>query len=106
MRILTYFDYVLSCSSVDFAYPGMGETLKDLHHSAKVIREEPKQLTLKDSQLTPICKGIKGILLDEKDARSSEIDAGAPVETPDTAACKADLCLCMDVDIVRDDCQG
>ena len=75
----------------------MGETLKDLRRSAKVAREESKQLigdlkTLKDSQLTSIGKDIKGILLDQIDARSSVIDAGAPAGTPDSAACKADLC--------------
>ncbi|KAJ4292008.1 hypothetical protein N0V90_009907 [Kalmusia sp. IMI 367209] len=75
----------------------MGETLKDLRRSAKVSREEAKQLigdlkTLKDTQLTTIGKDIKAILLDQKDARSNEIDASAPLGTPDSAACKADLC--------------
>lgn len=75
----------------------MGDTLKDIRRSAKVAREESKQLigdlkTLKDSQLTTIGKDIKAILLDQKDAQSSVIDAGAPAGTLDSAACKADLC--------------
>lgn len=97
MRILTFLYHAIPYYSSVLAYPGMDETLKDLRRSAKVTREEPKQLigdlkTLKDSQLTSIGKDIKAILLDQKDARSSVIDTGAPVGTPDTASCKADLC--------------
>jgi hypothetical protein len=97
MRILTFLCHVVPYYSFALAYPGMGGALKDLQHSAKVTREEPKQLigdlkTLKDSQLTMIGKDIKAILLDQEDAESSVIDAGAPAGTPDTAACKADLC--------------
>ncbi|KAL5411752.1 hypothetical protein PMIN06_010818 [Paraphaeosphaeria minitans] len=97
MRLLTILYHAIVFYSHVLAYPGMIETLKDLQHPAKVAREEPKQLigdlkTLKDSQLTTTGKDIKAILLDQKDARSSVIDTGAPAGTPDTAACKADLC--------------
>ena len=98
MKLLTYLHYALCCASSVAAYPGMGDTMKDLRRSAaKVAREEAKQLigdlkTLKDSQLTSIGKDIKAILLDQKDAQSTTIDTSAPPGTPDTAACKADLC--------------
>lgn len=97
MRLPLYLYSLFVFSRSVLAYPGMSDTLKDVRRSAKVTREEPKQLigdlkTLKDSQLTPIGKDIKAILLDQKDARSSVIDAGIPAGNPGTAACKADLC--------------
>lgn len=97
MKISTVLYHAIIFSPSAIAYPGMGETMKELQRSAKAAREEPKQLigdlkTLKDSQLTSIGKDIKAILLDQKSAESSVIDAGAPAGTPDSAACKADLC--------------
>lgn len=79
------------------AYPGMGETMRDLRRSTLTTREEPKQLigdlkTLKDSQLTSIGKDIKAIILGTKSAESSTIDTSIPPGTVDSTACKADLC--------------
>ncbi|KAF2464488.1 heme peroxidase [Lindgomyces ingoldianus] len=79
------------------AYPGMKDSLSDLHRAANVPRADAKQLigdlkTLKDTQLTTIGKDIKAIILGTKDARSNTIDTSVPPGTVDSAACKADLC--------------
>ena len=80
------------------SHPGMGEMMGNLRReSAKAKRADAKQLigdlkTLADSKLTAIGKDIKAILLDQKDARSTTIDASIPPGTVDSAACKADLC--------------
>jgi hypothetical protein len=98
MKPLTLFSYaLLSSLPTSFAYPGMGETMREVKRSAKVARAEPKQLigdlkTLKDSQLTTIGKDIKAIILATLTAESSVIDTSIPPGTVDSAACKADLC--------------
>jgi hypothetical protein len=79
------------------AYPGMGDTLKEITSSTKEKRQEAKQLlgdlkTLKDSQLTPIGKDIKDILLFTKSAESAVIDTSIPPGTVGSAACQADTC--------------
>jgi catalase (peroxidase I) len=98
MKPTTFFSYVLvSLLSPTLAYPGMGETMKEVKRAAIAARGESKQLigdlkTLKDSQLTSIGKDIKAIILDQKDAQSATIDTSIPPGTVDSAACKADLC--------------
>ncbi|KAF1976407.1 ligninase H2 precursor [Bimuria novae-zelandiae CBS 107.79] len=97
MKTLSYFHYVWCFTSFVVAYPGMGDTMEHVRRSAKAARADSKQLigdlkTLKDAQLTAIGKDIKAIILDQKTAISTVIDAGAPAGTPDSAACKADLC--------------
>ncbi|KAL1645933.1 hypothetical protein SLS61_008044 [Didymella pomorum] len=80
------------------AYPGMGDTMTAMRREAnKIKRAESKQLigdlrTLKDSQLTPVGKDIKAILLDQLDAESSVIDNSIPAGSLGSSACKADLC--------------
>ena len=97
MKLLSYLQYVLFCSPSALAYPGMGETMKEVRRSAKAAREEARVLigdlkTLPDAQLTAIGKDIKAILLGTGDARSSVIDTGIPAGALGSAACKADLC--------------
>lgn len=98
MRALTYLSYVLlSLASISIAHPGMGNTMEAVRREAnKVKRAESKVLigdlkTLKDSQLTPIGKDIKAILLDQLNAESNTIDTSIPAALG-SAACKADPC--------------
>ena len=75
----------------------MSEAMEEMRSAAKEARQDTKQLlgdlkTLKDSQLTPIAKDIKQILLFQKTAQSAVIDTSIPPGTVDSAACKADLC--------------
>jgi catalase (peroxidase I) len=98
MKPTTFLSYALiSFLPSTLAYPGMGETMKEVKRAALNTRDEAKQLigdlkTLKDSQLTSIGKDIKAIILDQKDAQSATIDTSIPPGTVDSAACKADLC--------------
>lgn len=99
MKGSTFLSYaLLTFASVSSAHPGMGDTMAAVRREAnKVKRAESKLLigdlrTLKDSQLTPIAKDIKAILLDQLDAESSVIDTSIPAGSLGSAACKADLC--------------
>ncbi|PVI05504.1 class II peroxidase [Periconia macrospinosa] len=98
MKLSAFCSYAaVSFASLVSAYPGMGGGMGEFHHAAKETRQETKQLigdlkTLKDSQLTTVGKDIKAIITNQQNALSSVIDTGAPAGTPDSAACKADLC--------------
>ncbi|KAF3033748.1 hypothetical protein E8E12_003304 [Didymella heteroderae] len=99
MKDFTCLSYaLLTLISFSSAYPGMGDTMAAMRREAnKFKRAESKQLigdlrTLKDSQLTPIGKDIKGILLDQLNAESNVIDTSIPAGSLGSAACKADLC--------------
>ncbi|KAH8706116.1 heme peroxidase [Phaeosphaeriaceae sp. PMI808] len=100
MKAVSYFSYaLLACTPLVDAHPGMGEKLIfDMKRAAnREKRAESKELigdlvSLADSKLTSIGKDIKAILLDQKNAESSERDASIPVGAIGSAACKADLC--------------
>ncbi|CAI6337501.1 unnamed protein product [Periconia digitata] len=98
MKLFTICSYAaVSLAPLINAYPGMAANMGEFHASAKEARQDTKQLigdlkTLKDSQLTSVGKDIKAILLNQQNALSTVIDTGAPAGTPDSAACKADLC--------------
>ena len=99
MKGLTFLSYaLLALVSTTSAHPGMGDTVTAMRREAnKVKRAESKVLigdlrTLKDTQLTPIGKDIKAILLDQLDAESNVIDTSIPAGSLGSAACKADLC--------------
>ena len=99
MKGFTYLSYaLLTLISFSSAHPGMGDTMAAMRREAnKAKRAESKQLigdlrTLKDSQLTPIGKDIKSILLDQLDAESNVIDTSIPAGSLGSSACKADLC--------------
>ncbi|KAH7071027.1 heme peroxidase [Paraphoma chrysanthemicola] len=100
MKTLSYFSYaLLACAPLIEAHPGMGEKMMyEMKRAAnKERRAASKELigdlaTLADSKLTTIGKDIKAILLDQKNAESSERDASIPVGAIGSAACKADLC--------------
>ncbi|OCL10477.1 class II peroxidase [Glonium stellatum] len=80
-----------------FAWPGMRSTTSDIRRlSIRQTAEPPKQLigdllTLTDSQLTPIGKDIKAILLTTKSGESSTIDTTIPANLG-SSACNADTC--------------
>ena len=99
MKCLTYLSYaLLALPSLSTAHPGMDSTMASVRREAnKVKRADSKLLigdlkTLKDSQLTPLAKDIKAILLDQLSAESSIIDNSIPAGALGSAACKADLC--------------
>jgi hypothetical protein len=100
MKTISYFSYaLLACAPYIEAHPGMGEKMMfDMKRAArKSKRADSKELigdllTLADSKLTSIGKDIKAILLDTKDAESTERDASIPVGNIGSAACKADPC--------------
>lgn len=100
MKSLSYFSYgVLAFASLITAHPGMNDDLMlEMRRTAnKAKRAESKELigdllTLADSKLTSIGKDIKAILLDQKEAESSVIDASIPAGSIGSAACKADAC--------------
>ncbi|KAF2999843.1 hypothetical protein E8E13_007275 [Curvularia kusanoi] len=99
MKTFKYISHaLLTLVSLSLAHPGMGDTMAVVRREAnKVKRAEAKVLigdlrTLKDSQLTPIAKDIKAILLDQLDAESSVIDTSIPAGALGSTACKADLC--------------
>lgn len=98
MKLNTILPYaLLAALPSTSAYPGMGDTVNEVRRASKEARQEAKQLigdlkTLKDSQLTPIGKDIKAIILNQKTAESAEIDNSIPVGNLGSAACKADLC--------------
>lgn len=100
MKTLSYFSYaLLACTTIVEAHPGMGEKMMfEMKRAAnKQKRASSKELigdlaTLADSKLTSIGKDIKAILLDQKNAESSERDTSIPAGNIGSAACKADPC--------------
>jgi hypothetical protein len=99
MKAFAYLSYaLLTFPSLSTAHPGMGDTMASVRREANKLKRAESKLfigdprTPKDSQLTPIAKDTKAILLDQLDAESSVIDTSIPAGAIGSKACKADIC--------------
>lgn len=95
LRSLLTTSVILSTASTVLAYPGMSK------HLATIMSREDSEdfdsneligdlLTLQDTELTPVGKNVKELLLGGGDPESNEMYTGLP--TLKSAACKQDTC--------------